>query len=305
MSKKFITFKPLTGIYKETMEPYQRMTEKGEMSPLLEIEGSYYRILRTTLDGLIPRKMVVCREDGQIEKSEEISLKCFQFYQYLSLYAFNKKQLSFDVTQGGKSRHKPLIEAFQTMVIDLTPILSIEEQKSMKFHLHYLEEIYRVSALIADSASELLDCGKQIEKLDVDKLSATQMIEIGEMIIKRGLLKNQFEGILYEDGHRARSIVQTILKKRQYYRQISNRNDVHKVLKEMKGDTDASKRFIKEAKKDYKDIEMYLEIDIGPFSIEKLIEETYSGFLREHMNQMNVKNFITRHWNLSSNCIYK
>src|SRR5690625_4333318 len=163
MTKKFITFKPLTGIYKETMDAYQRMTEKGEMSSLLEIDGSYYRILRTTLDELMPRKMVVCREDGQIEESEEITLKCFQFYQYLSLYAFNKKQLSFDVTQGGKSRHEPLIQAFQTMITDLTPILSTDEQKAMGFHLHYLEEIYRISALISDSASELLAYGKQIE----------------------------------------------------------------------------------------------------------------------------------------------
>lgn len=122
-----VLLQPLKGIYKETMEPYQRMTEKGEMSPLLEIDGSYYRILRTTLDGLMPRKMVVCREDGQIEESEEITLKCFQFYLYLTYYSVGKKDIYFEETQGGKNLHEPLIQAFQTMVIDLTPILSPEE----------------------------------------------------------------------------------------------------------------------------------------------------------------------------------
>src|SRR5690625_2902915 len=147
MTKKFITFKPLTGVYKETMKPHQQKIEKGEMSPLLEIEGSYYCILRTTLDGLMPRKMVVCRKDGQIEESEEITLKTFKFYQYLSYYSFAKKLIHFEGAQGGKKRHEPLIQAFQTMVTDLGPILTTEEQKAMEFHPYYLEEIYRVSVL--------------------------------------------------------------------------------------------------------------------------------------------------------------
>lgn len=58
MASKFIGFKPLLGVFKETMEPYQKMTEKAEMSLLLEIDGSYYRILRTTVDGMMPEKMV-------------------------------------------------------------------------------------------------------------------------------------------------------------------------------------------------------------------------------------------------------
>lgn len=305
MTKKFITLKPLTGVFKETMEPYQRMTEKGEMSPLLEIDGSYYRILRTSLDGLMPRKMVVCREDGQIEESEEITLKVFQFYLYLAYYSLAKKLIHFEATQGGKNRHEPLIQAFQTMVTDLTPILSPEEQKAMEFHLHYLEEIYRVSVLLADLANKLIDYRKQLEKVNVDKLSSIQMAEISEMIVERKLLKHKFEGILLEDGERARATVETILKKRKYRRQLSNRSYLHKVLKEMKGATDASERFIKEFKTYYEAIEETLEIDKGSFSMNKLIDEIYSGLLSEQMEQANMNNFMKIHWILSPDCIYK
>lgn len=305
MSKKFITFKPLTGIYKETMEPYQRMTEKGEMSPLLEIDGNYYRILRTTLDGLMPRKMVVCREDGQIEESEEITLKTFQFYQYLSYYSFAKKLIHFEATQGGKKRHEPLIQAFQTMVTDLGPILTTEEQKAMEFHLYYLEEIYRVSVLLADLAKDLIDYWKQSEKVNVDKLSSIQMAEISEKIIERRLLKRKFEGVLLEDGERSRATVEKILKNRKYTRRLSNQSYLHKVLKEMKGASSASERFIKEFKINYEAIEATLEIDKGSFSMNKLIDEIYSGLISEQMEQANMNNFIKSHWILSSNCIYK
>src|SRR5690625_1262728 len=206
---------------------------------------------------------MVCRDDGQIEEKEEITLKCFQFYLHLTYYSLAKKNMAFETTQGGKRRHEPLIQAFQTMVTDLTPVLSTEEQESMEFHLHYLEEIYRVSVVLSDLGKELLAYWKQLEKDKVDKLSAAQMSEIINMVVKRRLFINQFEGVFYEDGHRARATVQAVLKKRKNIRQISNRHYVHKVLKEKKGATNASKRFIKEAKMDYEAIEKQLEIDRG------------------------------------------
>ena len=208
--------------------------------------------------------------------------------------------MAFETTQGGKRRHEPLIQAFQTMVTDLTPVLSTDEQESMEFHLHYLEEIYRVSEVLSDLGKELLAYWKQLEKDKVDKLSAAQMSEIINMVVKRRLFINQFEGVFYEDGHRARTTVQAVFKKREYIRQISNRHYVQRVLKEMQGATKASKRFIKDAKMDYEEIEKHLTIDKGPFSIEKLIEETYNGRLREQMDQVNMKHFMETNWIRSS-----
>src|SRR5690625_3779560 len=138
---KFIGFKPLSGVYKETMEPYTQITEKSEMSVLLEVNGNYYRVLRTTIDGIKTRKMIVCRENGQIEENEEVTRECFLFYAYLSLYVINQRNLYFDTTQARKSQHEPLIQNFQTMVSDLTPILSTVEKEAMEFHLYYLQEI--------------------------------------------------------------------------------------------------------------------------------------------------------------------
>ena len=306
MASKFIGFKPLSGVFEETMEPYKEMTEKAEMSILLEVEGNYYRILRTTIDGLTLRKMIVCHEDGQIEKSEEVTRECFQFYVYLSFYVFNQKRLSFDTTQAGKSQHEPLIQNFQTMVSDLTPILSTVEKEAMEFHLYYLQEIYRLSILIADSAKEVLTYGKQLEELkENDTLSSTKMSEINEKIEQRNLLKGQLEGVLLEDGERARTIVKSVLKNRDYRKQMSNRFARHKILKEMKGATKASERYIERFKNGYKNLEMDLEIDTGPFSVKKLIDELYSGIYKKQIMQGNIEGMIREDWILSADYQYK
>src|SRR5690625_7449118 len=105
------------------------------MSALLVVDANYYRILRTTVDGVTPGKMVVCREEGQIEKSEEITRKCFQFYVYLALHVINQKNFSFDTTQAVKSQHERLIENFQTMLTDLTPIFSPDTQDATELLL--------------------------------------------------------------------------------------------------------------------------------------------------------------------------
>lgn len=74
---------------------------------------------------------------------------------------------------------------------------------------------------------------------------------------------------------------------------------------EMKGAADATERFIKEFKLDYRAIELSLEIDTGPFSVEKLIDELYNGFMIDQAYKMNLKNFIKRLWVLSPDYVYK
>src|SRR5690625_733630 len=216
-------------------------------------------MLLTTCYGGTTRKMVVVREEGQIEKSEEITRKCFQFYVYLALHVINQKNFSFDTTQAVKSQHEPLIQAFQTMVTDLTPILSTDEQEAMEFHLYYLQEVYRLSVLIADLSKALLTYGKQQEELNDDTLSSTQMAEIIENTKKCILLRDQLESILIEDGESARATVKSILKKRHYKKQLRNRHERRKVFKEMNDATYASRKYIKACKQRYKKIEGTLE----------------------------------------------
>lgn len=143
MSKKFLAFKPISGIYEEAWAPHEKITELAEMSVLLEVEGKYYRILRNTLDRKRSRKMLVCQEDGQIVKDKSITKECFNYFVYLDLYDLSKRNIKFDQKQADKKKHEPMIEGFKAIVQELKPVLSKEENEAMAFHLYYFEEIYR------------------------------------------------------------------------------------------------------------------------------------------------------------------
>lgn len=82
-----LIFQPTKGIFKNTIKPYQRWYEASDMSPGLEIDGEYYHLLRTTgyFWRFEPKKIVVCKENGEIEKSEEITRKWLKVYIYTLL----------------------------------------------------------------------------------------------------------------------------------------------------------------------------------------------------------------------------
>jgi len=82
MSKRFITFKPVTGVYEKAIQPYKKWYELADMSPLIEVDGEYYRILRLTglVNKINTRKMVICHEDGQLIRDKEVSCECAKIF---------------------------------------------------------------------------------------------------------------------------------------------------------------------------------------------------------------------------------
>ena len=133
MASKYPAFKPLSGIYKETWAPYKKFSEGADMSVLLEVDGNYYLILRNTLDWKKPRKVIVCREDGQIEEDMDITRQCLNYLVYLGFYELAERNMKFDQKQADKNKHEPLIQGFQTIVQELKPVLSHDEQEAMAF----------------------------------------------------------------------------------------------------------------------------------------------------------------------------
>lgn len=305
MASKFPAFKPLSGIYKETWAPYKKFSEGADMSVLLEVDGNYYRILRNTLDWKRSRKMLVCREDGQIENDVDITRKCFNFFVYLDLYDLAKQNMKFDQKQADKNKHEPLIQGFQTIIQELKPILSHDEREAMAFHLYYLEEVYRLSVIIAELASKVEDYRYQLKNLETDRLSAEFMNDARQTLHSWRLHRKQVDSILIEDGERARPLVKKILKKRRYKKEISNWGMKDRVLKEMKGADYATKRYIKGYEKDHELIKLNLGISKGSFAIESLIEELHGGVIEEQKIAMYEKSFLGMHWALSKDCIFK
>src|SRR5699024_12321063 len=117
-----------------------------------------------TLDWKKTRKMLVCREDGQIEESVDITRQCLNYLVYLGFYELAKRNAKFDQKQADKNKHEPMIKGFKVIVQELKPVLSDEEYEAMTFHLYYLEEIYRLSVIIADLASKVENYREQLKR---------------------------------------------------------------------------------------------------------------------------------------------
>src|SRR5690625_6514569 len=85
MSDTIITFRTTTGVYAKAIKPYKKWYHSSDMSKKIEIDGRYYRVVRTTglINKLRLKKMVVCDENGQIVEDEEVTRQCFKWMMYL------------------------------------------------------------------------------------------------------------------------------------------------------------------------------------------------------------------------------
>lgn len=231
--KKLITFRPTEGVYKNTIKPYRSWYNASDMSPLLEINGGTFRVIRTVdpFQKKFAKKILVCRENGQIEENEEIVRKCLTIYLYLVLFEINESNMVFDATQAGKNRHEPLIQAFATMTEELKPELTVEQVQAMEFHLYYLKEIYRLSILIAKEVEFLMQCKSQLENLPGENLPTALIDKLIKHSQIRTGLRNELEAMLFEDGERSRETVWEILCNSHYKKMLSSTQYVHHVLK--------------------------------------------------------------------------
>src|SRR5690625_130680 len=91
MFKRFVTFKPVKGIYKKVIHPYKKWNELADMSGPIELHGEYYRILRITglINRLGTRKMVLCHADAQLVKDENLCRQCVYVFLYLDVFQEN------------------------------------------------------------------------------------------------------------------------------------------------------------------------------------------------------------------------
>lgn len=294
--KTIITFKPTNGVYKDTIKPYRSWYDASDMSSLLEINGRKFRVIRIVgpFQKKYAKKILVCRENGQIEENEEIVRKCFTIYLYLASFVINESNMAFDATQAGTNRHEPLIEAFTTMTEELKPELTVEQVQAMEFHLYYLKEIYRLSVLIANEVEFLMQCKSQLENLPgenlptslIDKLIRHSQTWVG--------LRSELEAMLFEDGERARDTVWDILRNSDYKGMLSSTKYVQHVLREIHGAKMNAQKEIRKAKEEKK---KYGETDL--FTVEKHIYALRNEMTLERSIQRNLEIVIKELWVLS------
>ena len=294
--KSFIAFQPTYGVYKDSIKPYRPWHKTSDMSPLLEVNGKKYRVIRTIgyFQKKFAKNMLVCRENGQIEENEEIVRKCFTIYLYLALFEMNKSNMVFDATQAGKDRHEPLIQSFAKMVEELKPELTVEEVQAMEFHLYYLKEIYRLSILIAKKVEFIMQCKSQLENLPGENMPTSLIDKLIKHSQIRTGLSNELEAILFEDGERARETVWEILCSSHYKKMLNSTHYVRHVLKEVHGARMYAQREIRKAKIEWK---KYRKTDL--FTIDKYIYALRKEMSLEKNVQRSLETAMNEIWVLS------
>src|SRR5699024_6294929 len=145
-AQRFVTFEPIQGVFKKATKPYKSWREGSDMSQKIEIDGNYYRLLRTTriINKQKFRKVIVCTEDGHIIKDEQITRECLRIMLVIFHAELNKPDIEFLLTQGKKHQHEPMVRIFKEIQARFHPLLSDTENEAMDFHLHYLKEVYRI-----------------------------------------------------------------------------------------------------------------------------------------------------------------
>lgn len=306
-AKYFITFEPTQGIYKKAIKPYKSWREGSDMSKKIEVDGGYYRVLRTI--GIFNkynfRKGIVCDENGQIVEDEEITRRCLKIIVYLAYYQVNKQDINFLLTQGKKEQHEPVIHSFKQIQKRLGPLLSDENNEAMSFHLHYLKEVYRIQHELSKTSRQLLSYVDQLKSMSTDTYDPELIRNYMDVASRRVKLKQESEAILYEDGIRARTQVKNIMGTYDLLKRIRDIENYFYVLDDIKGANKVSKRFIKQSKYNRYLFEKWLDFDNGPFTKEKLIYELRYVYDIDMMVDKDVNRFIEKHWCLSPKFHFK
>jgi len=194
-AQRFVTFEPIQGVFKKAINPYKSWREGSDMSQKIEIDGNYYRLLRTTriINKLRFRKVIVCTEEGHIIKDEQITRECLRIMLCIIHAELNKADMEFLLTQGKKSQHEP-----------------------MDFHLYYLEEVYRIQYELSQISQTLLNDIDQLRAMLTDVYDYELLGKLYEDLSIWTHLKDQSEAILHEDGIRARKEVMKIMRNYEY-----------------------------------------------------------------------------------------
>jgi len=299
MSDTFITFRPTTGVYAKAIKPYKKWYHSSDMSKKIEIDGRYYRVVRTTglINKLRLKKMVVCDENGQIVEDEEVTRQCFKWMMYLGYYQFNQNGIQAESTHGKKEQHEPLIELFQDIWNHVNPVLEEAEQELMAYHLNYLKEVYRLSAEIAEASKEVISCVEELRRLTGDSYPAELMDRYIKAASLNYKLKREFEIVLIESKERAGQRVRKLILQDKCFDYLTDiGSDKLRITDDIIDANTKTEIFIDQAKDQHKrDVKWSNDIQ-GPFTIEKYLYELRYIYTFKKFVEINVAETLHEHW---------
>ena len=306
MFKRFITFTPVTGIYEKAIQPYKKWSELADMSPPIEVDGEYYRILRITglMNKLGTRKMVMCYEDGQLVKDEELSRECVNVFLYLDVFQTNSRNIIASSKDDTDTKLGEFIAEFKKMFENVAPRLTEEEQEAMRRHLYYYEETMRFMKIVAREASQLRPYIQPIKKNNIDVYSASLINKLEKHLTQWEVNKRYVEALMIENGLKARNTVRKILKNKNYQFYFPNQQIIKEIISEMNEADRASNRLIQDGKGRWKREVKWVNSNKGLFTLEKYLNELWNQNNVEIIKEANANEFITAYWLFSPTRVY-
>jgi|SRR5690625_819386 len=302
----FITFRPATGAYAKAIKPYKKWRKKSDVSRKINIDGHNYRVVRTIgfFNKLRMRRMLVCDDNGHVIDDEEITRQCFKLIMYLGYYQFNQAGIRAESTHGKKEAHEPLISLFKDIWERLDPVLDKAEQEIMSFHLHYLEEVYRLSAEIADMSKSVISSMEELQNVRNDTYPPNLVERYVEAASANYKLKSEFEIVITEAMERAGKKVNKILLSSKGLDNLKDFNDKEFLItKDVNAANAKAELFMDQAKKERKEDQKWSNEINGPFTVETYLYELRHVYTLEKVVQMNVESSMHENWVFSPNCI--
>ena len=304
--KYFITFQPSTGAYAKAIKPYKKWRKKSDVSRKINIDGHNYRVVRTIgfFNKLRMRRMLVCDDNGNVIDDEHITRQCFKLIMYLGYYQFNQVGIRAESTHGKKEEHEPLIKLFKDIWESLDPVLDKAEQEIMSFHLHYLEEVYRLSAEIAEASKNVISSIKELQNVTNDIYPQDLVERYVEAASTNYKLKGEFEIVITEARERAGKKVNKILLSSKGIDNLKDFNDKEFLItKDVNAAKAKAELFMDQAKKERKEDKKWSNEIKGPFTVETYLYELRHVYTMEKVVQMNVESAMHENWVFSPNHI--
>jgi len=307
MTKVFLPFKKATKSENKILDQYKKWYENTYKSPLIEIDDTYYYILRTSnlFSQSKLQKIVVVTKTGRMVEDSGTTKSILSIYTYFHYLNAFHKDITQDSKRDGHEQFKFLIPSLEDIIESLTTKVDEAEYETLNNQLAYYNEAKQLVNEIAVAAKKCLQVKEELRQMGHDAIfNKAEIIQLRKAIYEREEKRGKLEALMLENSLQTRKAIKKILTKESYRALIKNKESIERVIKEADYLEYLAQHFIQVGQTDWTFDEEWLGIDKGNFTVEKYINELRNESLGEIFMRTNVAILMKEHWLFSKTCKY-